>query len=107
MATRPATSSSIELIDPREDDHGCRRAAAHAAGSGASRSSAPVTIDEAKCIADKGCTVCVDVCPLDLLAIDLTKGKAFMQFDECWYCMPCEQDCPTGAVKVDIPYLLR
>lgn len=72
-----------------------------------SRSNAPVTIDEAKCIADKGCTVCVDVCPLDLLAIDLTKGKAFMQFDECWYCMPCEQDCPTGAVKVDIPYLLR
>jgi len=71
------------------------------------RSSAPVTIDEARCIADKGCTVCVDVCPLDLLAIDVTKGKAYMQFDECWYCMPCERDCPTGAVKVEIPYLLR
>ena len=81
--------------------------ATHAPRDIASRSSAPVTIDEAKCIADKGCTVCVDVCTLDLLAIDLTKGKAFMQFDECWYCMPCEQDCPTGAVKVDIPYLLR
>ncbi|MFC6973070.1 4Fe-4S ferredoxin, partial [Paraburkholderia dipogonis] len=26
------------------------------------RSAAPVTIDEDKCIADKGCTVCVDVC---------------------------------------------
>jgi NAD-dependent dihydropyrimidine dehydrogenase PreA subunit len=60
------------------------------------RSTAPVTVDEDKCIADKGCTVCVDVCPLDLLAIDLSKGKAFMKFDECWYCMPCEQDCPTG-----------
>jgi NAD-dependent dihydropyrimidine dehydrogenase PreA subunit len=71
------------------------------------RSSAPVTIDEDLCIADKGCTVCVDVCPLDLLAIDTSKGKAYMQFDECWYCMPCERDCPTGAVKVDIPYLLR
>ena len=70
-------------------------------------SSAPVTIDEDLCIADKGCTVCVDVCPLDLLAIDLSKGKAYMQFDECWYCMPCERDCPTGAVKVEIPYLLR
>src|SRR5450830_1747260 len=67
----------------------------------------PVTIDEDKCIADKGCTVCVDVCPLDVLAIDLSKGKAFMKFDECWYCMPCEKDCPTGAVHVDIPYLLR
>jgi len=34
------------------------------------RSSAPVTIDEDKCIADKGCTVCVEVCPMDLLAIN-------------------------------------
>ncbi len=39
------------------------------------RSNAPVTIDEDKCIADKGCTVCVDVCPLDLLAIDMSKGQ--------------------------------
>jgi NAD-dependent dihydropyrimidine dehydrogenase PreA subunit len=67
----------------------------------------PVTIDEDKCIAQKGCTVCVDVCPLDVLAIDFTKGKAYMTTDECWYCMPCEKDCPTGAVKVSIPYLLK
>ncbi len=71
------------------------------------RSSAPVLIDEDKCIAEKGCTVCVDVCPLDLLAIDPVKKKAFMQFDECWYCMPCEKDCPTDAVRVSIPYLLK
>jgi NAD-dependent dihydropyrimidine dehydrogenase PreA subunit len=67
----------------------------------------PVVVDESKCIAEKGCTVCVDVCPLDVLAIDMVKGKAFMKFDECWYCLPCEQDCPTGAVQVNIPYLLR
>ncbi len=71
------------------------------------RSSAPVTVDEDKCIADKGCTVCVDVCPLDLLAIDLSQGKAFMKFDACWYNMPSEQDCPTSAVKIKIHYLLR
>ena len=71
------------------------------------RSSAPVTIDEDKCIAEKGCTVCVEVCPMDLLAINPATQKACMAFDECWYCMPCEKDCPTGAVKVDIPYLLR
>ena len=63
----------------------------------------PVTVDADKCIAHKGCTVC----PLDVLAIDLVKGAAYMKFDECWYCMPCEKDCPTGAVHVDIPYLLR
>lgn len=71
------------------------------------RTVAPVNIDEDKCIADKGCTVCVDVCPMDLLAIDPTTQKAYMQFDECWYCMPCEKDCPTNAVKVNIPYLLK
>jgi NAD-dependent dihydropyrimidine dehydrogenase PreA subunit len=42
-----------------------------------------------------------------VLAIDLVKGSAYMKFDECWYCMPCEKDCPTGAVHVEIPYLLR
>ena len=33
-------------------------------------------------------------------------GKAHMKYDECWYCMPCETDCPTDAVTVNIPYLL-
>lgn len=69
--------------------------------------SVPVTVDSDKCIAHKGCTVCVEVCPLDVLAIDHVNGTAYMKFDECWYCTPCEVDCPTGAVKVDIPYLLR
>ncbi|WP_138469235.1 ferredoxin family protein [Poseidonocella sp. HB161398] len=72
--------------------------------------SVPVTIDDAKCIADKGCTVCVDVCPLDVLRIkELADGTktAYMKYDECWYCMPCEADCPTGAVTVTIPYLLK
>ena len=69
--------------------------------------SLPVTVDAGKCIADKGCTVCVDVCPLDVLAIDEEAGVAYMKYDECWYCTPSEVDCPTGAVKVAIPYLLR
>jgi len=73
-----------------------------------SRTSVPVTVDPDKCIADKGCTVCVDVCPLDVLAIaPVEHGKAYMKYDECWYCLPCEVDCPTGAVSVRIPYLLR
>ena len=66
----------------------------------------PVTVDEEKCIAEKGCTVCVDVCPRrpsDQRRIH----EAYMKYDECWYCMPCEADCPTGAVNVSIPYLLR
>jgi len=70
-------------------------------------SSVPVIVDEEKCIADKGCRVCIDVCPLDVLWINEATGKAHMKYDECWYCMPCETDCPTDAVKVNIPYLLR
>lgn len=69
--------------------------------------SLPVIVDADKCIANKGCTICVDVCPLDVLEIDTASGKAVMRYDECWYCLPCEQDCPTGAIRVDIPYLLR
>jgi NAD-dependent dihydropyrimidine dehydrogenase PreA subunit len=72
-----------------------------------SPSAVPVLIDPDKCIADKGCTVCVDVCPLDVLRIDEETGKAYMKYDECWYCGPCEADCPTAAVTVTIPYLLR
>jgi ferredoxin len=39
------------------------------------RTNVPVTVDDEKCIAEKGCTVCVDVCPLDVLAIDMLKGR--------------------------------
>ena len=70
----------------------------------------PVTVNTDLCIADKGCTVCVDVCPLDVLriAVDEDGAKtAYMKYDECWYCMPCEADCPTDAVTVNIPYLLK
>jgi len=69
--------------------------------------SVPVTVDAGKCIAGKGCTACVDSCPLDVLAIDNEKGVAYMRYNECWYCTPCKVDCPTGAVDVAIPYLLR
>lgn len=72
--------------------------------------SVPVVVDDDLCIADKGCTVCVDVCPLDVLRIavkdDGTK-TAYMKYDECWYCMPCETDCPTNAVTVNLPFLLK
>lgn len=72
-----------------------------------SRTAVPVIVDSAKCIAGKGCTVCVDICPLGVLSINLLEKTAFMEFDECWYCLPCERDCPTGAIRVEIPYLLR
>ena len=48
------------------------------------RADVPVTVDDALCI--DGCTLCVDICPLDSLAISPDSGKAYMHVDECWYC---------------------
>ena len=65
----------------------------------------PVTVDESTCV--EGCTLCVDMCPLDALAIRPDTGKAYMHVDECWYCEPCADRCPVNAITVNIPFLLR
>ncbi len=28
-------------------------------------------------------------------------------YDECWYCLPCEVECPTNALILEIPFLVR
>jgi NAD-dependent dihydropyrimidine dehydrogenase PreA subunit len=65
----------------------------------------PVVVNLEKCI--KGCRICIDSCPVDCLAHDPETGKAHMSFDECWYCLACEIDCPKDAITVKIPYLVR
>jgi NAD-dependent dihydropyrimidine dehydrogenase PreA subunit len=66
---------------------------------------APVVVDESKCIT--GCKLCVDSCPVDCLAIHPERRKSYMKFDECWYCLACEVDCPTNAITVKMPFLIR
>ena len=34
-------------------------------------------------------------------------GRSFEKNQTCWYCLPCELECPTGALDVRIPYLVR
>jgi len=65
----------------------------------------PVVVDRSKCIT--GCRICIDSCPVDCLAVNPETGKANMAFDECWYCLACEIDCPKDAITVKIPFLLR
>lgn len=65
----------------------------------------PVVVDVDKCISR--CRVCIDSCPVDCLAVNPETGKAHMAFDECWYCLACEIDCPKDAITVKIPFLLR
>jgi len=84
-----------------------KAAAARSAGNAQTteRRDVPVVVDESRCIT--GCHICVDSCPVDCLAIDLGSRKAHMRFDDCWYCLACEIDCPKDAITVKIPFLLR
>jgi NAD-dependent dihydropyrimidine dehydrogenase PreA subunit len=66
-----------------------------------------VIVDHDKCIAGKGCRACIESCPLDILAFDPAEGVIKQVHDECWYCLPCEHDCPTLAIHVQIPYPVR
>lgn len=34
-------------------------------------------------------------------------GAPFGKYRTCWFCLPCEVECPTDALWVEIPYLLR
>jgi NADPH-dependent glutamate synthase beta subunit-like oxidoreductase len=34
-------------------------------------------------------------------------GQPFGKYRTCWFCLPCEVDCPHEALWVEIPYLLR
>ncbi len=34
-------------------------------------------------------------------------GRPFDANTTCWYCLPCEIECPYGALEVKIPYLIR
>ena len=37
----------------------------------------------------------------------LSCGQPFGKYRNCWFCLPCEVDCPQEALWVEIPYLLR
>jgi len=34
-------------------------------------------------------------------------GEPFGKYKTCWFCLPCEAECPESALWVEIPYLLR
>jgi len=34
-------------------------------------------------------------------------GTPFGRYRTCWFCLPCEVDCPEDALWVEVPYILR
>ena len=34
-------------------------------------------------------------------------GQPFGRYRTCWFCLPCEVECPREALWVEVPYLLR
>jgi 2-oxoglutarate ferredoxin oxidoreductase subunit delta len=62
-----------------------------------------IVIDKELC---KGCTYCVDACPLGLISIDKKFNKkgfspaSFAQKEKCTGCCMCAQMCPEVAIEV-------
>jgi len=63
-----------------------------------------ITIDKAFC---KGCSLCIESCPRDVLAISHERGAAGFLAPEatkpeaCTKCLMCELVCPDFAIVVD------
>ena len=48
----------------------------------------------------KGCEICVKLCPVQVLGLELFKVKA-TDADKCIGCMQCELHCPDCAISVE------
>ena len=57
---------------------------------------ARVIINETWC---KGCEICVDICPLDVLVMEDFVARV-KDIDQCTGCMMCELLCPDFAIVV-------
>jgi ferredoxin-type protein NapG len=65
---------------------------------------------EQTCLRASGedCTICIDHCPIGIVAIELRAGKVHVIEDGCIGCGVCQHDCPTTPKSiVVIPKMAR
>ncbi len=55
-----------------------------------------IEINEKWC---KGCSICVYVCPKDVLAMDMLVAKV-VRPEDCIVCGRCEEHCPDFCLRV-------
>lgn len=47
----------------------------------------------------RGCQLCIDICPTDVLEFDATEAKARVhEVADCIACLSCRYICPSGAI---------
>ena len=56
-----------------------------------------MTVREDAC---RGCEMCVDVCPTDVLSFKTDNRKAVVErVEDCIACLSCSYLCPSGAIS--------
>ena len=55
----------------------------------------------------RGCTLCVDVCPVEVLEYDESRELAAVaRADDCISCLSCHYACPSQCIEIsDYPAL--
>jgi NAD-dependent dihydropyrimidine dehydrogenase PreA subunit len=62
-------------------------------------------VDRKKC---NRCSLCVEMCPMDVLHLGKDKVPSMRYPDDCWYCDVCVSVCPKKAITLKgLPYLIR
>jgi 2-oxoglutarate ferredoxin oxidoreductase subunit delta len=50
----------------------------------------------------KGCRICVELCPEEVLGLDAQDKAVVLHLEACTACLLCELHCPDLAVEVHV-----
>lgn len=51
----------------------------------------------------KGCNLCVDACPKEILALDELEHAYLTDIDRCIFCGLCAERCPDFCISLERP----